>query len=506
MKKYNIALWGIVALLCTTTMALGQASNSSITGQRISCVDGIAADFSCSSVDILSVLVNVDIGPGTALNDIWGWTDPETGKEYALVGRTDGTSFVDVTDPLNPTYLGNLPSSGRANIWRDVKVYADHAYIVADGVPNHGMQVFDLTQLRSVTTPPTTFTETAHYSDFSTAHNIVINEDTGFAYAVGVRAGGQTCGGGLHMIDINDPINPVFAGCFSADAYTHDAQCVVYHGPDTEHQGKEICFGANASLVSIADVTDKAAPVSLARASYPTYQYVHQGWLTEDHHYFIQNDELDEIRSQVANTRTLIWDVTDLDDPQLLTEHFSTSTAIDHNLYVRGDYVYQANYSSGLRILNISDIANPAEVAFFDTTPDASGPSSWEGTWSVYPFFKSGNLIVSSQGEGLFVLQAMGVATATETLEVPASFVFDAYPNPFNTHAAVSLVVHNTEQVTVSVYDMLGREVARLHDNLLVADETHRFSLSGADLPNGTYLVRARGETFSTTRLLTRVR
>ena len=82
--------------------------------------------------------------PNIEGSDIWGWTDPTTNKEYALVGLTNTTAFVDVTDPINPIFLGRLNSSAGTNFWRDVKVYDNYAFIVADNVGNHGMQVFDL--------------------------------------------------------------------------------------------------------------------------------------------------------------------------------------------------------------------------------------------------------------------------------------------------------------------------------------------------------------------------
>src|SRR5690606_20218176 len=87
-------------------------------------------------------------------NDIWGWTDPETEKEYALMGLNNGTAFVDVSDPVNPVYLGKLPTHTQSSLWRDIKVYADHAFVVSEA-SGHGMQVFDLTRLRGVTSPQT---------------------------------------------------------------------------------------------------------------------------------------------------------------------------------------------------------------------------------------------------------------------------------------------------------------------------------------------------------------
>ena len=129
------------------------------------CDGGMADIFDCANVDLVANMPLSALGGGSG-NDLWGWTDSMTGKEYALFGRSTGTAFVDVSDPENPVYLGNLPTHSVASTWRDIKVYADHAYIVADWADNHGMQVFDLTQLRSVTNPPQAFSETAHYSNF----------------------------------------------------------------------------------------------------------------------------------------------------------------------------------------------------------------------------------------------------------------------------------------------------------------------------------------------------
>jgi choice-of-anchor B domain-containing protein len=387
---------------------------ASITGSGMrTCEDGAVDVWGCEGVDMMSFLTVADIGGarGTRTNDIWGWTDPETGREYALVGRTDGMAFVDVTDPYNPVYLGNMARTEGAppSVWRDMKVYKDHVYVVADGAGEHGMQVFDLARLRNVPNPPVEFEPDVLYDGIASSHNIVINEETGFAYAVGNRMGGETCGGGLHMIDINDPKNPTFAGCFahegtgrSGTGTTHDAQCVVYRGPDADHADKEICLGSNETALSIADVTDKSAPAVISVATYPSIAYTHQGWLTEDQRFFFINDEGDEPQGLVEGTRTLIFDLQDLDDPILVGEHISTEKNTDHNLYVRGNLMYQSNYQSGLRIFDVSDPEAPVEIAYFDTVPnDATGG----GSWSNYPYFESGTIVVTSGREGLFMLK-----------------------------------------------------------------------------------------------------
>lgn len=388
-------------LAAALTAAVSIHANSTIApGAAAPCINGWAADtYPCQSVDLLAHLPLSQIGGGNGA-DIWGWTDAQTGREYALMTRSTGTSFVDITNPAAPVYLGNLPPHTLPSDWRDVEVYGNYAYVVTEAFGG-GMQVFDLTQLRNVDNPPVTFQETTHYDGFGNAHTIFINQETGYAYAVGT----STCGSGLHMVDIRQPTEPRFAGCYAGDGYTHETQCVVYHGPDDEYDGREICFASNEDTLTLVDVTDKSDPQQISRTSYSGVGYTHQGWLTADHAYFLLDDETDEI-TYGHNSRTYIWDVRDLDAPKLLDTYTSSSPAIDHNLYIHNGYVYQANYRAGLRILDGSGIpgGDLREVAYFDIYPANDAPA-FNGAWGNYPFFASGTVIVGGIEQGLFVLR-----------------------------------------------------------------------------------------------------
>ena len=399
-----------------TTVYRELGSHETVYNNRTECENGTAREYKCSNVDLVSFISNNDLGMnrGVRLNDVWGWTDPETGKEYGLIAHMEGAVFVDLSVPEMPIILGELPRTegSPGSPWRDIKVYKDHAFIVADGAREHGMQVFDLRRLRNVENPPVVFEPDMTYHGIASAHNIVINEESGYAYTVGGGSGGDTCGGGLHMINIQDPTQPVFVGCFvdkptdrGGSGATHDAQCVVYNGPDAEHRGKEICIGSNGTAISIADVSDKKNPVPISTGTYPNSAYVHQGWLTDDHAFFYQNDENDEFEGIVERTRTMIWDVTDLDDPEMIGEFYGDSSSTDHNLYVHGDYMYQANNASGLRIIDVRDRTTPVEIGFFDTTPNGINVSGSDGAWSNYPFFESGMILLTSRREGLFIVK-----------------------------------------------------------------------------------------------------
>jgi choice-of-anchor B domain-containing protein len=363
------------------------------------CVNGLAGGYPCNGIDLMSHIPVEELGgDGAEGNDSWGWTDPQTGKEYALVGTTTSAAFVDISDPSNPIFLGRLPTATVNSLWRDIKVYNNHAFIVSEA-PGHGMQVFDLTKLRNVVNLPETFTADATYTGFGRAHNIVINEDSGFAYAVG----SDTFSGGPHFVNIQDPTNPIAVGGYADDAYSHDAQVVTYNGPDTDHTGKEILIGSNENEVVIVDVTDKNAPTQISTIDYSNIGYTHQGWFTENMQYFLLGDEVDEINFG-GNSRTLVFDFTDLDNPTFHMEYLGPTAAIDHNGYVVGNTFYIANYSAGMRIVDISNIASGVmvETSFIDTYIP-NDETDFHGAWNIYPFFESGNILISDIEGGMFI-------------------------------------------------------------------------------------------------------
>lgn len=386
-----------------------------------------AVSFPSHNIEVLSHLSLSDIGgDGDEIraNDIWGWTDPETGKEYALVGRTDGVAFVDISTPREPVYLGILPKTyGSPNtIWRDLKTYRNRVYVVADNSDN-GLQIFDLKELGEGGSFPKVYSESARYDGFQQAHNIAINEDSGFAYPVGASYGNgnPAWGYGLIFLDLNtEDGTPGFksGSGYSGDGYTHDTQVVNYRGVDQRYFGAEIAFSSNEDTLTIVSLEDKGMPRFLSRTSYNEAAYVHQGWLTEDHRYFLSNDELDEIGNpSIGTTRTHIWKLEDLHSPEYVGFYDHGTVSTDHNLYIHEGLVYTANYTSGLRVLSTERIDQGIleEVAWVDTHPheDAFG---YEGAWSVYPFFESGTIIISDVNEGL-VIARLALSGYTQDLD-----------------------------------------------------------------------------------------
>jgi choice-of-anchor B domain-containing protein len=323
---------------------------------------------------------------------------------------------VEVTSDGSLTYLGRLPTQTVSSLWRDLKVIGDFVYIGSEA-RSHGIQVFDLNKLLDVDpASPVVFSVsddlTAHFDGVGNSHNVVANADTDRIYAVGA----SVCSGGLVIVDVSEPSSPVQIGCASEDGYVHDAQCVVYDGVDTQFVGREICYGYNEDSFTIYDVTDASNPTIVSRTPYQGSQYSHQGWVVDaESRYVLLDDELDEMYNGEENgrTKTHIFDISSLENPVYTGSHFAVTPSIDHNQYVVDGLSYQANYASGLRILDVSGLADDptgatmSELGFFDCYPedDANPEVEFYGAWSVYPYFQSGVVIMNCIERGLFALR-----------------------------------------------------------------------------------------------------
>ena len=368
------------------------------------CDNGMAGIYPCLGYDLLSK-ISLETFGSEAANDNWGWVDHESGKEYVLSGLDDGTAFIDISDPKNPIFLGKLLTASTVSPWRDIKVYENHAFIVSEA-PEHGLQVFDLTRLRLIDEFQI-FTSDARLTDFGNAHNIWINQETGYAYVFG----SELYQGGPLFINITNPINPQVEGGYADDSYTHDAHIVTYDGPDNQYKGREILFGSNSdggenNKIIIVDITDKSNPIRINSITYTNGGYTHQGFLSEDHRYFFLGDELDELQYG-APTQTRIFDLNSLSNPTLHMNYFGGVNAIDHNGYVKGDEFYLASYTAGLRVLDISQVQNKyvTETGFFDTYPSNNNPN-FNGVWNIYPFFESGVIAINDIDSGLFLVKS----------------------------------------------------------------------------------------------------
>lgn len=371
----------------------------------------------------------------------WGWTS-ECGREFVAIGQYDGTAFAEISSEGKLVYLGRLPQyDAIGSNWREIRILRDYAVIGSEAI-KHGVQIFDMKKLLDLDPQsPTNFTQedlTGHWDELPVGrtHNIVVNQELNYAIACGSVGGNETvrirptdgsmpCNGGLIYIDMSDPANPFSPGCAGGDGYVHDAECLVYRGPDKRYHERDICYGYNEDTLTIYDVTDKVGNVTniISITTFPGAEYVHQGAVNDimNQEYLFLDDEFDERDAEVGPmTRGLpsthIFDIKDLENPKYTGVYHGKTRSIDHNQYVYGDLLYQSNYGNGMNVLDISSVkkdptgASICEAGFFDIYPEddeneGGGTVAFLGSWSSFAGFKSGFIFLHTIERGSFVVK-----------------------------------------------------------------------------------------------------
>ncbi|MEL6795360.1 MAG: choice-of-anchor B family protein [Planctomycetota bacterium] len=398
-----------------------------------------------SSMLLLSHLnigeLDTQFGSFTA-SDCWGYVTPQ-GKEIAIIGLRAATAFIDITDPYRPTILATF--QGPESPWRDIKILDTYAYAVSEGGGH--IQVFDLAQADAGVVIDLGFTQ---FFGRDTTHNLVINEDSGYLYRVGSDASLQVYSVGARGLP-GSPTQPVET-LIDPGFYVHDAQVVTYDaGP---YAGREIGFlCTGGGPLRIWDLTDKENPFEISSINYPNRSYNHQGWLDEERRYFYLNDEFD----RRDGTWLHIFNVEDLENPVYVDGWLNGMRAAAHNLYVRGDRVYASNYTTGLRVHDISDRENPVEIAWIDTFPLNNSPR-FDGAWSNYPYFPSGNVIISDIQSGLYVVRLEADSVVLQPLGDAADLWAPAGNEPLRFALTVGDVSIDASSIELVVVEADGTE------------------------------------------------
>ncbi len=386
------------------------------------CVQGFAAAFPCKNVDLLAQVRLSDLSTRPAsISNLWGFVDLDDNREYAVVGVSNATAVIDVTDPQNPREVGSVP--GNSSLWHEVKVYQffdpaanqhrAYAYVTTDNAAQSGLQVIELSGLPSNVSLANTVRDfqtshTVQLSNVDYASNLALPGRQAFLYI----AGADINGGSFLIYDLTDPVNPrLVTQAPPGTGYMHDSATMFITDNrttqcDQAHNPCEVLIDFNESTVDLWDVTDKAAPVRLSVTGYPEARYTHSGWPTEDQRFITVHDELDELRIGGFNTHIYTVDIGDLRTPRLVTSYIGPDTTTDHNGYAKGDRYYVSHYRRGLVVFDITNPEQLVEVGSLDTfLAPAEDIAGTQGAWGVYPFLPSGNILVSDIDNGLFVLR-----------------------------------------------------------------------------------------------------
>ena len=356
-----------------------------------------AIPFTSNNVQLVGWKPLADFAGGnTSANDCWGYTSP-SGREYAVIGLSNGTGFVEITDPGNPVIVDF--ESGPSSLWRAVKTHSTYAYAASEG--GGGIQVFNLANIDSgVVTLANTVTTGGNTT---ATHTLAVDNTSGFLYRAG---GGSTQG--IVIYSLANPALPALVGSWMT-RYVHECQVLTWDVPGP-HFNKQIAFcytedgsGGGNPRLTILDVTNKGSITQMSSVPYTGGAFSHQGWVTPDRTLLYMNDELDD--GSFGGARTRVFSLADLTAPVYLGNFPSgiVVPSIDHNLYIKGNRIYESNYRSGLRIFDrTATPTSPTVYGFFDSYPE-DDLQDFNSLWSNYPFFASGTIIGSDIEKGLWV-------------------------------------------------------------------------------------------------------
>ncbi|KAI6780497.1 uncharacterized protein J7T54_000136 [Emericellopsis cladophorae] len=412
------------------------------------CIDGkieaVKGDplqtFRCKNMDLYDFINHATLGSpngwdegGNGLlltgSSSWGWTDPESKREFVANGMYDGTAFLEILPEGRLLQLGFLPCPAPTNddaFWKEIRSYKNYMLIGSE-LGDHGIQIFDMTTLLDLDGSEVKIFDVekdvaSHFQELpeGASHNVVINEELGYGVAVGSRPRRSGCMAGLIFFDLSDPTKPTYMGCNGDDGYVHDAQCMVYRGPDKRYEGRDICYGYNEDTLTIYDVSDKTENKIISITSYEGATYTHQGWVLDPNNqeYLLMDDELDEIyKSGPAadgHGVTYIWDIKDLEKPKQTGLYKSSVPAVDHNQYIKDGLAHQSSYMAGYRVYDISSIPEDptgdsvCEIAYLDIYPEddgapGGGVADMFGSWSHYAMFESGFVFINTIERGAYL-------------------------------------------------------------------------------------------------------
>jgi len=411
---------------------------------------------------------------------LWGYVAPD-GKEYAILGGALGTSFFNISDSANiyevdffPTTI-NFTNPDQGVLWKEMKVYSHYAYVVSEA-DTSGVEIYDLQYLPDTVIYVRKYTAPGHRSTHS------ISQEGHYLYLNGSNA---SFGQGIAVLDLADPVNPVLRGKWNT-RYVHD--CRVFR--DTI-----FAMNINDGNVTVIDARNKDSLKTINQWLNLPNPSPHNNALTKDRNYLLSTDEVGALPRLLK-----VWNIQDLSNVTQVTtwQPANITTSIVHNVEIYGDTAVIAHYTAGVRVLNISNPAQPVEIAWYDTYPANNG-NTYTGCWGVYKF-PSGKIAASDMKTGLYVLKVGNSVGVNENNSVVNGYRLEQnYPNPFNPKTVISYSLIENRFTTLEVFDILGNEVATLVNEKQNAG-SHSVEWDAGNYSSGIYFYKLSSGEFKDTK------
>lgn len=375
----------------------------------------------------------------------WGFNFK--GREYAVIGSTEGTHVFQIKDKKlqSAGFIEGKYNSSMV-IHREFKTYKNYLYSICDE-GNSSLQIIDLTYL-----PDSIVLVTDIQDDrIGRCHNLFIDTTNDLLFACLVTpiiSGTPTSIEPMRVFSLVDPLNPQILWTGPDDIpEVHD--CYV--------RERKAILNCGSNGIRVYDFTNPTSPAYINNLTFYTDQgYNHQGWLSPDGDTYVFADETNGKKVK----RCSVDEAFNLQ----VTGSFGTAFnegSVPHNIMISDTFAYVAYYNEGVRIFDLRDPI-PHEVAFYDTYPDET-IFKMNGAWGVYSKYSNNQLIVSDRHYGLFLLEFNSSNFSAVTSLDP----FSIYPNPSGTGEQVTIRSNNDEisQFYTSIYTSDGRLVFEKENN-----------------------------------------
>jgi choice-of-anchor B domain-containing protein len=371
-------------------------------------------------------------------SDLIGWTNPNTGKEYIIMGSIDSTYFFDVSDPTAIRKCAVYEGKTRS-INRDYDVYKHYVYCVSDNGNPGALQVFDLQYL-----PDSVHLVWEDTTISQNTHSIFVDSASTRLYFHAAGVGFKRAY--LLILSLENPERPTVIGELKdpACSFVHEA----YYRNDTAY----CSCGDNGLFVYDMTQSDHIVPLGNIKPPYPQNGYNHTSWLSDDGNYLVFTDEVPtglplKVYSIEPNKRNYDY----------ITSFNSHTGATPHNVIWLGNKLWTSAYEDGMVLWDMTNPTSPKIEAFYDTYPqNAVGIySGLTGCWGVYPFFKSGNIAASDMRNGLFMLKYNEVSGIRSTHQ--PELMVRVFPNPFSGEFTIRLHSDKNQPANISIYTINGQ-------------------------------------------------
>lgn len=427
-------------------------------------------------------------------NEIWGITS--NGHEYAVIGSTFGTHFIDVTDPTNIFERFRFPGkeASRGIIHRDYHDYSGYLYAVADEGAS-SLQILKIDEL-----PDTAYIVYDSDELLFQAHNIFIDTAHARLYTFAGALRGVSPSSGVGVIDISEPTDPKFVKHFREFGAIRPGH--VHDGYVRDNIAFLNCEREGFAMMDYTDLDNPIAMAALPANAYLQSGYNHSGWANDDcsHYYFADENWGTDLKT---------LPLTDLEDLSVIS-YFdagnSNQFSIPHNLIVGCDYLYASYYYDGLQVYDISNPDNPERVMFFNTS-SRDIQENYEGAWGVFPHLPSGNILVSDMQEGLFVIEGLAsncaagqnLKSCKQTSSTENSFFgkskIEVFPNPIsgsNLNIKITGAQYSGKALFV-LTDINGSVLKAKKTRISEGEQTIDFSLDNS-IKSGFYFIKIESE------------